>query len=172
MILTSQGIKKILLHQLKKKRTLIFNKNAYRLYKFLHNQLSAGVQPKECMMSLHRIVRDHFLKGRLRALGSMYIQTLDFQLAFQEISDYYEGADVDALKISIEQGLILGENLETLKRQEALMFSKYMNYIQLETERQKLKTLIVVTLFCGIIIIMIGLPFFMELNQAIDMIFI
>jgi hypothetical protein len=161
-----------LLHSYKLRRVRIFNKNAYQLYKFLHNQLSAGVQPKESMMSLHRIVQDTFFKERLQALGSMYAQTLDFDLSFEEIAAYYEGPEVDAFKIAMVQGISLGNNLNTLKKQEELMFSKYMTYLQIETERQKVKTFVVVTLFCFIIIFMIGLPLWMELQQALELIFI
>lgn len=161
-----------LLASYKKKRSHNFNKNAYRLYMFLHNQLSAGIQPKDCVISLYKVVSEPILQERLKAFGSLYVQTLNFDMAFEEISGYYGGTDVDAFKIAIEQGLIIGENLESLKKQEALMFSKYMNYLQLETERQKFKTLVVVTLFCVIIIVMIGLPLAMELNQAVDSIFI
>ncbi len=165
-------IKRVLLISFKKQRAMIFNKNAYILYKFLHNQLSAGVQPKECMASLHRIIQEPFLNKRLKALGSMYAQTLDFESAFKEVSSYYEGSDVDAFKIAIQQGLEMGDNLNTIKKQEALMFSKYMNYLQLETNRQKTKTLIIVSIFCAIIIFMVGLPLLMELDQAIQLIFI
>ena len=172
MFISSVVIKKILLISFRKQRVMIFNKNAYRLYKFLHNQLSAGVQPKDCMASLHRIVQEPFLKKRLKALGSMYSQTLDFNIAFKEISTYYDGADVDAFKIAIQQGLEMGDNLNTIKKQETLMFSKYMNYLQLETNRQKTKTLLIVTIFCAIIIFMIGLPLLMELDQAIQLLFI
>jgi hypothetical protein len=164
--------KRVLLTSYKKKRTHNFNKNASRLYMFLHNQLSAGIQPKDCVISLHKVVSEPILQERLKAFGSLYVQTLNFNLAFEEISAYYDGTDVDAFKIAIEQGLVIGENLESLKKQEALMFSKYMNYLQLETERQKVKTLVVVTLFCIIIIVMIGLPLAMELDQAINTIFV
>ena len=151
---------------------MAFNKNAYRLYKFLHNQVSAGVQPKEAMMSLFLIVKEPFLKERLQALGSIYAQTLDFDMAFEELTRYYEGPDIDAFRIAMLQGITLGNNINTLKKQESLMFNKYMNYLQLETNRQKLRTFLVVTIYCVIIIIMIGLPLMMELNQAMDMIFL
>jgi len=172
VLMVSQVIKKLLIVSYKKRRTHVFIKNAYRLYKFLHNQISAGVQPKQCMTSLHRIVQEPFLKERLKALGSLYAQTLDFELAFEEVSRYYEGADIDAFRIAMLQGITMGDNMNTLKKQEELMFSKYMNYLQLETNRQKLRTLVVVTIFCAIIIFMIGLPLMMELEQAIEMIFI
>lgn len=164
--------KRALLKSYKKGRSHNFNKNAYRLYMFLHNQLSAGIQPKDCVISLYKVVSEPILQERLKAFGSLYVQTLNFDMAFEEVSAYYDGTDVDAFKIAIEQGLVIGENLESLKKQEALMFSKYMNYLQLETERQKVKTLVVVTIFCIIIIVMIGLPLVMELNQAIDTIFV
>lgn len=168
----SYVVRQVLLKSFKKKRSLMFNKNAYRLYKFLHNQLSAGVHPNRCMTNLYRIVKDTFLRERLKAFGSMYVQTLDFSLAFEEISNYYDGIDVDAFRIAMEQGLMMGDNLKTLQKQEALMFSKYMNYLQLETNRQKLRTLIVITIFCGIIIFMIGLPLMIELEQALNIIFV
>lgn len=172
VFISSIVIRKMLLISFRKQRVMIFNKNAYRLYKFLHNQLSAGVQPKECMASLHRIVQEPFLKKRLKALGSMYSQTLDFNIAFKEVSEYYGGTDVDAFKIAIQQGLEMGDNLNTIEKQESLMFSKYMNYLQLETNREKIKTLLIVTIFCAIIIFMVGLPLLMELDEAIQLLFI
>jgi Flp pilus assembly protein TadB len=171
ILLSGVLVKRMLIVLFKKRRKLEFNKNAYRLYKFLHNQISAGVQPKESMASLYRIVKEPFLRERLQALGSMYSQTLDFEMSFNEISTYYEGADVNSFKIAIAQGISLGNNLTTLKKQEELMFSKYMNYLQLETNRQKAKTFFVVSIYCMIIILMIGLPLMMELAEALDMIF-
>ncbi|MBN2897711.1 MAG: hypothetical protein JXO44_02955 [Clostridia bacterium] len=164
--------KQLLLTYYANNRKMSFNKNAYRLYKFLHNQVSAGVQPKDAIMSLYKIVKEPFLKSRLQALGAIYAQTLDFEMAFEELARYYDGSDVDAFRIAMLQGISLGDNLNTLKKQESLMFNKYMHYLQLETNRQKVRTFLVVSIYCMIIIIMIGLPLMMELNQAINMIFL
>ncbi len=172
VLIASFILKKVIVVTYKNKNEMVFNKNAYRIYKFLHNQIVAGVHVNVAVVSLYKVVSDKFLKERLQAFGSMYASTLNFDIAFKELSDYYTNSDVDTFRIAMLQGIDMGDNINTLKKQEQIMFSKYMGYLQLETERQKLKTFIVVSIYCAIIIVMIGLPLLIEIQRAMGMIFL
>ena len=156
---------------LMKKRNRGLNKNIYRMYKFLFNQVSAGVSPGDSIINLHKVVEDKFLEKRLKNMALIYYQTLNIDLALMEVKKFYDDEEIDPFCIVVKQGIETGENLLMLKRQEALMFNKYFNYLEMETDRQKVKIIIVVFIFCLVIVLMIGIPLFMEMNEAMNQLF-
>ena len=155
----------------KKNKNLVFQKNAYKIYKFLNNQYSAGVRFDKSILNLYEVVRDRKLKMELKKMGATYAYTGNIDLALEEILNFNKGFDVETLCLTLRQGVLLGNNMETLKNQEVLMFKKYFNYIQMETENEKIKSFIIISLFCFVIILLIGIPLIIEMGSATSKIF-
>ena len=163
---------KLNIEALMKKRNQGLNKNIYRMYKFLFNQVSAGVTPGDSIINLHKVVEDKFLEKKLKNMALIYYQTLDIDLALMEVKNFYDDEEIDPFCIVVKQGVETGENLLMLKRQEELMFNKYFNYLEMETDRQKIKIIAVMFIFCLIIVLMIGIPLLMEMNEAMNQLFV
>ena len=65
-----------------------------------------------------------------------------------------------------------GDNKELLAKQEDIMFKKYFNYIQAETDSCRNRGVAAAAVFVAIIAVMIIIPMLDELSQAIGKIFI
>lgn len=154
-----------------KRNNRSFQKNAYKVYKFLNNQVSSGIRISEALKNLYIIIDDYNMKKVLIRFSAIYIQTTNIDLALKEFDKYYSTQESESLCICIKQGIASGDSSNLLMRQEEMMFSKYVNYIQMETELQRQKGLICITMLCIIIIIMIGVPLILDMNRAITSIF-
>jgi hypothetical protein len=154
-----------------KRNNRSFQKNAYKIYKFLNNQVSSGIRISEALKNLYMIIDDYNMKKVLIRFSAIYIQTTNIDLALKEFDKYYNTQESESLCICIKQGITSGDSSNLLMRQEEMMFSKYVNYIQLETELQRHKGLICVTLLCVIVILMIGVPLMLDMNRALTQIF-
>ncbi|BEP30428.1 hypothetical protein [Helicovermis profundi] len=159
------------LFKLKKTRRLIFQKNAYKIYKFLNNQYSSGVRFDKSITSVFEVINDKDLRLNLMTMGAIYSQTSDMDLALKELSSNYLSHDVETLCLTLKQGIMVGNNIETLINQEKLMFKKYFNYIKMETENQKIKSFFIVFLFSLVVILLIGIPLIIEMSNATSKIF-
>lgn len=149
----------------------LFQKNAYKIYKFLNNQVSSGIRISEALKNLYQIIDDYNLKKILIKFSAIYIQTSNIDLALKEFDKYYDTQESESLCICIKQGIATGDSSNLLRRQEELMFNKYINYIQLETDFQKNKSILAVGMLCLILVIMIGVPLFSDMDRALTSIF-
>lgn len=154
-----------------KRNNRVFQKNSYKLYKFLNNQVSSGIRISEALKNLYMIIDDYNMKKVLIKFSAIYIQTSNIDLALKEFDKYYNTQESESLCICIKQGIKSGDSSNLLMRQEEVMFNKYVNYIQLETEFQRQKGLICVTLLCVIVVIMIGVPLILDMSRALTSIF-
>ncbi len=155
----------------KKKRSLIFQKNTYKVYKFIHNQISSGIRPHDCVIALYEVIEDLHFKRALINMSAIYSQTSNIDLSLKEINKLYPGIDSIMLSSAIKQSIKIGSNIDTIERQEKLAFNKYFAYIKNETEGMRLKGLINISLFALIIILLISIPLFYEMNEAASRIF-
>lgn len=158
--------------KIKQKRHLSFQKNTYKIYKFIHNQVSSGVRPHDCVMGLYDVIEDKYFKRSLINMSAMYSQTSDIDLSLEEITSVYPGIDAVMLCSAIKQGINIGSNMETIERQEKLAFNKYFIYIKSETEKIRFKGVLSISLFAFIIILLISVPLLYEMKEATTKIFI
>ncbi len=159
----SSGRKKINLH---------FRKYIYKIYKYLHNQISSGVKPTDAVRSLYEVTDDKELSAILVRLAARYELTLDIDTALEEFRSNFDAHEAETLCIALKQGIETGDNKELLAKQEDVMFKKYFSYIQAETDSCKNRSVAACTVFVAIVAVMIIVPMLMEVNQAIGNIFI
>jgi len=155
----------------KKALNLAFSSNSYKLYKYMFNQIDAGVLPKDALISLHEVVEDKQLKEILYKACGAYQFTLNPRSASGYIKKYIKTQEAQSFAMFIEDIAFEGCDRGITKRLEQLMFNRYFTYIQRKTEQVKTKSMITVITFCSIIVIMILIPMYMDVQDALTSIF-
>ena len=148
-----------------------FENSVYKLYKYLHNQISSGIQSGEAVKSVYEIVDNPELKELLILLSAKYSRTNDINAALEDFKSNFNIHEADAFCIAIKQGIETGDNTGILQRQEAVMFKKYFNMIQAETDACRSKSMLAVVFFVSIIVIMLAVPMFNDVMEGIGRIF-
>jgi hypothetical protein len=156
----------------KRKLNLRFQKYIYKLYKYLHNQVEAGVKPTEAIRSAYEIVEDKELRAILVRLAARYELTLDIDSALEEFRSNFDAHEAETFCVALKQGIDTGDNKELLSKQEDVMFKKYFNYVQAETDSCKSRSVAAATVFVSIVGVMIIVPLLREVGQAAGRIFI
>lgn len=155
-----------------RKVNLRFQKYIYKIYKYLHNQISSGVKPTDAVRCVYEVTEDKELRGILVRLAARYELTLDIDAALEEFKSNFDTHEAQTLCIAIKQGIETGDNKELLAKQEDIMFKKYFNYIQAETDSCRNRSVAAATVYVAIVAVMIIVPMLSEVNQAIGNIFI
>lgn len=156
----------------KRKISLRFQKYIYKIYKYLHNQVSSGIKPTDALKSAYEVTGDSELRGILIKLAARYELTLDIDSALEEFRSNFDIHEAETLCIALKQGVETGDNKELLAKQEDIMFKKYFNYIQAETDSCRNRSLASAAVFVTIVAVMIIVPLLGEMGQAIGNIFI
>lgn len=155
----------------KKKHNMIFQKHIYKIYKYLHNQISSGVKVTDAVKTVYEVVDNNMLKEILIKLAARFELTLDIDASLDEFRENFDLHEVETLCVALKQGVITGDNRELLARQEEIMFKKYFSYIQAETDSLKVRSTVAVSMFCAAIVIMIVIPLFNDVIAAMGQIF-
>lgn len=156
----------------RRKINLKFQKYIYKIYKYLHNQISSGVKVTDAIRTVYEVIEDKQLKFVLIRLAANYELTLDIDSALEDFKNNFDASEAETLCIALKQGIETGDNQELLARQEDVMFKKYFNYIQAETDSCKTRSLLAVAMYTAIIVIMIIVPLFKDMSEAACKIFI
>lgn len=156
----------------KRKINLRFQKYIYKLYKYLHNQISSGVKPTDAVRFLYEVTDDKELGAILVRLAARYELTLDIDAALEEFRSNFDAHEAETLCIALKQGIDTGDNKELLAKQEDVMFKKYFSYVQAETDSCRSRSVAACAVFVAIVAVMIIVPMLMEVSQAIGNIFI
>ncbi len=162
----------ITLKRKKKRICMKFNMNIYKIYKYLHNQISSGIMPTDAVRSVYLTVEDKELRDILIQLSARYELTLDIDDAIKEFLSNFDVQEAETLCVALKQGIETGDNQNILSRQEQFMFSRYFNYIQAETDGLRLRGTMSVIMFASITVIMIAVPLFKDVVEATSKIFV
>lgn len=156
----------------RRKINLRFQKYIYKIYKYLHNQISSGVKPTDAVRSVYEVIEDSELRGIMVRLAARYELTLDIDATLKEFRSNFDVHEAETLCIALKQGIDTGDNKELLARQEDIMFKKYFNYIQAETDSCRNRCVGAAAVFVAIVVVMIIIPMVGEIGQAVGKIFI
>lgn len=155
----------------KRKINLKLQRYIYKIYKYLHNQVSSGVKVTDAVKTVYEVIEDKELRGILIRLAARYELTLDIDAALEEFKSSFAVHEAETLCVALKQGIETGDNQELLARQEDVMFKKYFNYIQAETDGCKTRSMIAAAMFTAIVVIMIVVPLFNDAAEAVGNIF-
>jgi Flp pilus assembly protein TadB len=156
----------------KRKVNLRFQKHIYKIYKYLHNQISSGVKPTDAVRTVYETADDREIRDVLIRLAARYELTLDIDSALEELRSSFDTREAETLCVALKQGIDTGDNRELLARQEDIMFKKYFNYIQAETDSCRNRCVAAAAVFVAIIAVMIIVPMLDEVSRAVGQIFI
>jgi len=149
-----------------------FKYSAYKIYRYLHNQISSGVSVTDAVKTVYKVADNNRLQDNLILLAARYARTLDINSALEEFKSNYSLQEVESLCVALKQGIETGDNKDILERQEKLMFSQYFNYIQAETEACKRKRALIIAVYAFIIIVMLAVPMINDAADAVSKIFV
>ena len=156
----------------KRKINLRFQKYIYKIYKYMHNQISSGVKPTDAIRSVYEVIEEKDLRSTLIRLAARYELTMDIDTSLDEFRADFDAHEAETLCIALKQGVDTGDNKELLARQEDVMFKKYFNYIQAETDSCRNRSITAAAVFVSIVVVMIIVPMLNEMGQAVGKIFI
>lgn len=148
-----------------------FKVASYKLFKFLRNQLSAGVKINKALNSLYTVADDPLLRSRLLLLASHYASTNDIDTALTYITDYYQTLEAKSLALSIKQSIETGRNETGFKQKEKKLFNMYLNVIRKKTQFIMAKYFMMGILYAAVIVLILGYPMWLDLLQANMLIF-
>jgi hypothetical protein len=149
----------------------MFQKNAYRLYRYLVSQITAGVKPKDVIINMYKITEDKSLKKILTRASAAYSITLDGKTYSDVIKSSIKTEDADRFCMILEEDLLYTDNEEFLEKMEEMMFNRHFSYHQKKTDSIKRGCFAAVCVFMLIVIIMVALPLITELVQGLKYIF-
>lgn len=155
----------------RKKINLIFQKNVYKIYKYLSNQISSGVRATDAIKSMHEVVSDYWLKCILIEAAAQYELTYDIDKSLSSLKDSLTASEADTLCIALKQGVETGDNSNILSKQEEVMFNKYFAFIQSETDKAKIKIALSGVFFTAVLVMMLLVPILIDFEEAIGKIF-
>jgi hypothetical protein len=156
----------------RKEINLRFQKYAYKIYKYLHNQVSSGIKVPDAIKSAYEIVEDPLLRGALIKLSAMYELTCDIEESLEDFKSNFDSQEAEAFCVALKQGIATGNNSDLLAKQEEVMFGKYFSFIQAETDGMKTKSTLAAAMFTAVIVIMISVPLLNDVKNAVSGIFV
>lgn len=157
--------------QRKRSLTVALQKHGYKIYKYLNNQITSGIKVTDAIKNIYEVIDDSLLKEIFIKMAARYELTGDIDISLEELANTYEGEEADSFCVAVRQGILTGDNSKLLAIQEDIMFKKYFNYIQAETDNLKSKYLAIAVVFVAIIVIMIIIPMFLEAFGALEDVF-
>lgn len=156
----------------KRKVNLRFQKHIYKIYKYLHNQITSGVKPTDAVRTVYETTDDRQIRDILIRVAARYELTLDIDNALEELRTSFDAHEAETLCTALKQGIETGDNRELLEKQEDIMFKKYFNYVQAETDSCRNRAVAAAAVYAAIVVAMILVPMLDEAGQAIGKIFI
>jgi len=124
------------------KREKAFVINAYKIYSFLHSQISSGIKATDAVRGMYEIVDDATIRDVFIKFAAKYEFTLDIEKSLEIIRKSFSGYDCEMLCVSIEQCIKTGLAGKTMLKMEKIMFDKYFSYLKKNSEDYRTKLLI------------------------------
>lgn len=156
----------------KRKISLKLQKYLYKVYKYLHNQISSGVRIPDAIGTVYEVIDDMKLRSIMIRFAAVYELTLDIDKALEEFRMNFDTHEAETLCVVLKQGIETGDNQELLARQEDVMFKKYFNYIQAETDSCKTRSLLSAVMYTAVVVLMIIIPLVNDTTDALNNIFV
>ncbi|MDX1357384.1 MAG: hypothetical protein R3232_00995 [Clostridia bacterium] len=155
----------------KRKAAHIFQKNAYKLYKYIMNQATAGIRPGEAMKNMYEVVEDVKLRNVLMKACAKYSISMNAGVLSGEILRNIDTPEARSFAMTIRDGLFESNDPGLMERLEQLMFNRYFAYIQRATDNVKTRCLASVVILCSVIVVMVLVPTILDVQNALNSIF-
>lgn len=171
LLLTPIGAMFFILAARKKRVSMIFQKNAYKLYKYILNQNSAGVRPSDAIKRMYEVIEDKTMRKTFMEACAKFSVSLDNDILADEIIKNIDTPESRSFAMTIRDRIFENGDSKLLERLEQLMFNRYFAYIQRSTDNVKTRCLLSVLLLCSVIVVMVLIPTMLDVQNAMNSIF-
>jgi Flp pilus assembly protein TadB len=153
------------------RRQKAFARGLYKIYRFLDEQVSAGIKVTDALRGLPEAVRDPIVQPILIQFVALYELTLDPDPSFAILRESFTGPDVDLLATHVRQCLQTGIAGRSLVRMEELLFTRTFGLLQQET--RQIRTSLLLTALLALIpaLLLFLYPLLHEAAQAVQTVF-
>lgn len=141
-------------------------KYIYYLYKFLIQQITAGVRTQDALSNMYIIVEDQNIREVLRKFSAAYQSTYDFSNSKKIIEHCFSHEDAVHFGNIVDEGIKTGDMLTALSRQEKLIFNKYIGYIEENSYVMRIKLTALIVINCFVMSLWIALPIILDFVEA------
>lgn len=154
------------------KRKKIFDRELFKIYRFLDLQISSGIKATAAIKGMHEAVQEPCVKQVLIRFSAVYELTFNLEQAAAELNQTYEGHDVHMLLTHLRQALKTGDIGRSLLRMEDLLFARYFNHLQADAQRYRARLIWLALLGLIPTVIVFLFPLFYTAIQAMQQIFL
>lgn len=146
-------------------------RNFYRIYKYIHLQLSVGTRVEEIFKSMYRVVYNKKLKNVLFEMSVIVSHSFDVNKGIQHLKKQMND-DEGLLFISIIENMqTSGLSLKAFERLDQMLFQKYLSNIRKETQKVKRLYFKAVMVFTLVVTIMLVFPLIDQMLVSAKIIF-
>jgi Flp pilus assembly protein TadB len=148
-------------------RSRALTRSAYKAYRFLDAQVGSGIRATDAIRGLHEVMDDPVVKDVFVRFVATYELTLDLGRALDELRRSFKGHDSEMLCVAIRQCVETGGGGRMLWRMEEIMFSKYFNGMQKETEGVRTRLVVAALLAASPLVMLFLLPILFDAYRAL-----
>jgi len=152
-------------------RSRALTRSAYKAYRFLDAQVGSGIRATDAIRGLHEVMDDPQVLEVFVRFVATYELTLDLERALDELRRSFRGYDSEMLCVAIRQCVDTGGGGRMLWRMEEIMFSKYFNGMQKETEGVRTRLVVAALLSSSPLVMLFLLPILYDAYRAIGSVF-
>jgi Flp pilus assembly protein TadB len=127
----------LMIHRRAKVRMKHFARGSYKIYRFIHEQVSSGISLPDALKGLPSAIRDPVVQPVLVRFSALYALTLDFDRAFDIVRESFGEDETRMLGAQIRQSLQSGVAGSSMARMEELLFVRTYTLLQEETNRMR-----------------------------------
>jgi len=152
-------------------RSRALTRSAYKAYRFLDAQVGSGIRATDAIRGLHEVMDDPVVKEVFVRFVATYELTLDLERSLDELRRSFKGHDSEMLCVAIRQCVDTGGGGRMLWRMEEIMFSKYFNGMQKETEGVRTRLVVAALLAASPLVMLFLLPVLYDAYRALGSVF-
>jgi Flp pilus assembly protein TadB len=152
-------------------RSRALTRNAYKAYRFLDAQIGSGIRATDAVRGLHEVMDDREVREVFVRFVAAYELTLDLERSLDELRRSFRGYDCEMLCVGIRQCIDTGGGGRMLWRMEEIMFSKYFNGVQKETEGVRTRLVAAALLSASPLVMLFLLPVLYDAYAALGSLF-
>ncbi len=152
-------------------RRNVVERSFYKIYRFIDNQIAAGIKPTDVLQGLHEATDDPLVKPLLIRFVGRYSLTLDLDQAIGELRRLQAGKDVETLGTQLRQLLVTGTAGRSFQRTEALLFTRYFSLLQKQSETVRTRLLIAAILLMLPTLLLFLMPMIYQAVSALNNVF-
>lgn len=154
-----------------RQRKEALERSFFKIYRFIDNQIQAGIKPTDVLIGLHESIDDPMVQPTLVRFSARFSLTLDLDQSMMEIRHSLTGKDIETLGTHLRQVLLTGSAGRSFQRTEELLFSRYFSIMQRHSVAIRNRLLISAILMMLPTVLLFLMPVLYEAIRSLTLIF-